>query len=328
MRRVRHAVRLLFAAVGKVLSNPGLAVRIAAAMGRGDGAELARLVPDSWTRPATLELMARCGVVEVSFSTPDGQWRTDVGDAVGQSLWLTYGYEQQPISALVRWLRSCSVHSGIVVDLGANIGTTSVPFAQAGFGVLAVEPIPHTYSILVDNVRSNHCADRIRTVQCAVSVDAGELQMWTGFGSGVAEVAIEGEAPGMERWGPRRELIEVPSSPLDSILADHGVNATEVALVWADVQGSETAVIRSGAELWTAGVPLYLEVDPFSLDQHSGIVGFVEVVEHSFTGFIERDVLVASGSAATPRPIAEFGDWVGTIASGGPSSYSDALLIA
>jgi FkbM family methyltransferase len=328
MSRLRNTVRPLFAAVAKALSHPELAVRIAAAMGRGDGAEVARLLPDPWARPASLGVMQRCGVFEVSFATPDGQWRTDLGDAVGQSLWLTHGYEQDSISALVRWLGHRSVDSGIVVDLGANIGTTSIPFAQAGFGVLAVEPVPHTYSILVDNVRSNHCADQIRTVKCAVSVEPGEVQMWTGFGSGVAEVAIEGEAPGMERWGPRRERFGVPAAPLNSILADHGINAAEVALVWADVQGSETAVIRSGTELWLAGVPLYLEVDPSSLEQHSGIDGFIDAVQGSFTGFIERRALVARGLAPMPRPIAEFGAWVGTLTSGGPNSYSDALLIS
>ena len=40
------------------------------------------------------------------------------------------------IDAVLSWLKSVNRSEGVVVDAGANVGTTSIPLAQAGFRVL------------------------------------------------------------------------------------------------------------------------------------------------------------------------------------------------
>jgi FkbM family methyltransferase len=278
-------------------------------------------------RSAALECMVACEVRDVSFSTAAYRWRTDLGDDVGRSLWLTGGYQDDAVFALVRWLRRQPGDRCVIVDIGANIGTTAIPFAGEGFKVLAVEPVPATFAMLEENVRVNGLGDTVYRVRSAVSEVPGEVSMWSGFGSGQAEVAVDGVTPGIERWGDCGDLLQVPSSPLIDLIAAQPIDVGQIALVWADVQGSETAVIRTGLDLWASGVPLYLEVDPFGLNMHAGIDAFVTAVAASFTTFVERDVLVDREWNTKLRPISEFGDWVEAIASVGPGAFSDALLV-
>jgi FkbM family methyltransferase len=200
------------------------------------------------------------------------------------------------------------------MDLGANVGTTSIPFAQAGYDVIAVEPVPATFAMLTMNVERNDLGERIRCVQRAITAQPGAVDMWTGFGSGQAEVATAG-TPAMERWGDRGQLITVTGVPVCDIAN------RDVTLVWADVQGSETTVIETGVSLWAEGTLLYLEVDPWSLDQHGGLDRFRRAVHDHFVGFVTRDDLIAD---RPERAIGNFDDFVGSI---GANTYDDALLI-
>ena len=146
--------------------------------------------------------------------------------------------------------------------------------------------------------------------------------MWTGSGSGQAEVLVEGKTPALERWGERGQLVSVEAAPLSAILANLAINPQEVSLVWTDIQGSETQLIVSAPDVWTHGVPLYLEVDPDSLSLHGGIKLFLDSVREHFGRFLTREDLLVGGRP--PRPIDDFPAWLTGI---GPNCYSDALLL-
>jgi hypothetical protein len=118
--------------------------------------------------------------------------------------------------------------------------------------------------------------------------------------------------------------VQVAADGLASIMNSLNVAGPEIALVWSDTQGSERAVIETGRELWSAGVPLYAEVWPAGLAMHGGIEAFVDRVKESFSTFISRDRLVALGSSAPVRSTDELADFVAQIDD---DSYSDALLI-
>jgi len=310
-----------------LVTHPVAVLRLGHAFARRDWSALVAAIGSEGTRSAALEFMVASEVRDVSFSTNGCRWRTDLGDDVGRSLWLTGGYQDDAIFALVRWLRHQPGDRSVVMDIGANIGTTTIPFASENFRVLAVEPVPATFAMLEENVVANGFADTVHRVRSAVSEVHGHVAMWSGFGSGQAEVAVDGVTPGMKRWGDCGDLIEVPSFPLIDLVAAQPVDVGDIALVWADVQGSETAVIRTGLDLWACGVPLYLEVDPFSLDMHAGLDAFVAEVTANFTSFVQRDLLVDRAWNMSLRPVSEFGDWVKALASAGPGSYSDALLV-
>ena len=50
---------------------------------------------------------------------------------------------------------------------------------------------------------------------------------------------------------------------------------------------------------------------------------FVETVGRHFTGFVPRSELVRSRESATPRPVAEFAEWI----RGLGYRHTDALLV-
>lgn len=245
--------------------------------------------------------------VVIDFERDGVRWMVDTGDEIGRTLFTTGGYETDAIAALL-----ARFPTGTVVDLGANVGTTTIPFAAAGHDVVAVEPVPHTFDMLRTNVERNGHAGRVQCVNAAIADEPGTVMMWTGFGSGQAEVAVDGQEPGMTRWGSKGNTVEVDAMTLAEIAP------SDTALVWADVQGSETSVIRTGVDLWASGTPLYLEVDPPSLELHSGLDTFCDAASEHFASFLPRNAMLAG---ETPRPIGDFPRWVKTL-----SRYSDALL--
>jgi FkbM family methyltransferase len=308
---------------GRILRQPITALRLLRALLIGAGPQFGRqarrLGGEAFARDLAWALLADEGAVEVAVRRDGMVWRTDLGDEIGLQLFRSGTYEGEEIAAVLRWLRR-EGRTGVVVDVGANIGTTTVPFARAGFRVIAVEPVPSTHALLVANVAASGHADRVTTVPVAVAEATGEVEMWVGDGSGQSEVVVPGVAPDGAGGEPR--TVVVRAAPLGDVLTDHGVEPSDVALVWADVQGSETAVITGADALWPAGVPVWLEVDPGRLHGHGGLDVFLDAVAERFTAFISRDALLAGEGE---RPISGFAAWARSIPDG---RYSDALLVA
>jgi FkbM family methyltransferase len=288
-----------------------------------DGDRLARFLlsrlPADTLRATAVGIMARDKVV-LDFERDGLQWQVDSGDEIGRLLYSTGSYEGGEIAAVLQWLET-SQRSGVVVDVGANVGTTSIPFAVAGYSVVAIEPVPETFAMLTTNVRRNALRQKVVCVRRAIVDGASQAEMWTGFGSGQAEVVVDGKSPALTRFGSTENRIVVPAGRLDETLAALEVDYEGVALVWSDVQGSETSVIRTGSQLWDVGVPLYLEVDPESLDIHGGRDRFVDAVEEHFSAFIPSEQLM---TRSDPQPIERLGDFVAGIRR---HSYSDALFL-
>lgn len=304
------------------VAHPLTLLKLATSMHRRDGQALARHLDELTARDAALHLMVVGGVQEVTFARQELLWRTDLGDDIGASLWRDGTYEGEEIAALLNWLSAADRANDYVVDVGANIGTTTIPFAQAGYRVLAIEPMPHNFDMLATNVARNGYESHVTLANCAIGTTVGQIQMWTGFGSGQAEVAVDDKLPSSTRFGADAGSLEtVRSMPLGDLIKDESISLGDIALVWSDVQGSETSVIESAAELWRAGVPLYLEVDPTSLAIHGGVPSFVGAVEASFSTFLTREDLLDQRGA---RSCDTFAAWVETISA---NSYSDALLI-
>jgi FkbM family methyltransferase len=257
------------------------------------------------------ELLVKTGAQSVGFTRYGLAWNVQLPryDYIDWHLFVDGGFHVAEIEALLAWARHFGVFSGsrnVLIDAGANIGTTCIPIVQAaGCRALAIEPVAATFSQLRQNVESNSFADKILLANKAVAMRPGRLRMSLAERSGAHAVAPD--RTGADEVPPDGSRItgyeEVEADTLSGIAAAAGLDAEEIALVWSDVQGSELAVIESGSEFWTRGVPLWTEVEPISLRRQGTLDRFPDTVAAHFDRFIDSAELRRLGAAAIPRPI-------------------------
>jgi FkbM family methyltransferase len=274
------------------------------------------ITPADARRAAACLLRGQPVLLEIEH---DGvRWTIDVGDTIGEELFGDGSFHREEVRAVLNWLGE---RSGIVVDAGANIGPTSIEFARSGRDVVAIEPVPSTFELLEKNVIQNHLEGKIRCLQRAISTST-EVTMWLTSASGQNEVMVAGQQPGFHQFGVTERLpIQVVGAGLAEILEMCDCQPEDVALVWSDTQGCETAVVLTGLPLWAAGVPLWTEVWPNGLELHGGAGAFVGAVEQHFSGFIPRASLLARPAGA-PRSTTTFRAWFDRV-----GNETDVLLI-
>jgi FkbM family methyltransferase len=293
-----------------------LALRIAAALPREDRARLALLL---------LEGEAE----EITFRRNGTRWTALPWDHIISETLFVYGsFQGREVRALLDWLsrHRCFVAArDVVIDLGANIGTSTIPIAQhTGCRVVAVEPVPEIFTILCRNVADNGLASRVTCVQAAINrAVSGRVRMIlpanNGGGSEVSRPDREPSFAGQERV---RGTVDVPAMGLDDLLDAQRIKPDQVAFVWSDTQGCEAEVIETGPRLWAAGVPLFAEFDPRTWGGPNDAAALLAAATARFAAFIPAETLIAD-AATKPRPIAELADFSCTI---GPEG-TDILLL-
>jgi FkbM family methyltransferase len=136
---------------------------------------------------------------------------------------------------------------GHVLDIGANIGYTSLVFArvvQEGYSVYAFEPEQDNFSLLERNLRRSRWGKRIKPIHSAV-----------GDRDGVSEIWINEDHRGDHRILTEnfRKGLESPTQSVPLVTVDRFVDALDresrdasarVSFVKIDVQGYEPAVCR------------------------------------------------------------------------------------
>jgi FkbM family methyltransferase len=140
---------------------------------------------------------------------------------------------------------------GVFVDVGANIGTTTLPALRHFDRALAVEAEPRNASLLRANIALSGLEDRVVVRQCACSSTDGEVQLRLSEKHG-------GHAVGPAKPGDR--VVVVPAATLDRLLDSAGLAAADLGLVWLDVGGHEEDVLRGAASVLERRVPLVVEI--------------------------------------------------------------------
>lgn len=117
--------------------------------------------------------------------------------------------------------------TGIMIDIGANIGSVSVFAASLGdkVKVYAYEPEPHNLELLEQNVQLNGLEKQIRVFDQAVWSHSQKLKITDGSGS--SEIADKGQT--------------VEATRLVDIFADNRIANCD--LLKLDVEGSEYQII-------------------------------------------------------------------------------------
>jgi FkbM family methyltransferase len=166
-----------------------------------------------------------------------------------------YGYQEHAEIDIVRnWLRP----DDLVVDVGANIGVLTAVYASCvgpRGRVLAIEPSPHTFAVLVESLERLGLSSVV-PVSCCASDGAGVTSF---FVSTSAESVPEEESMRVseERRAQFRQVLTT-SATLDSLVASLDV-AVPPAAVKVDVEGAEPLVLRGASGILSSDdLPLVL----------------------------------------------------------------------
>lgn len=153
--------------------------------------------------------------------------------------------------------RGVRVDRGTFVDVGANVGTTTLAALEAGFSkVIACEPMRSSFRILRANLALNGVDDSVVPLELALSNRAGNATLDAAGGSRKARVLARAN----DR--PRGRSQEVRLARLDDLVGDGVLDPDQVDLLFMDVEGHECHVLEGGAGLLRAEIPLIMELNP------------------------------------------------------------------
>ena len=180
---------------------------------------------------------------------------------VSRMTFLDGSFDPENVDNLVTVLRDRGFVPEQIVDVGANIGTSTLELLSSfpGATAVSIEPDPDNYRLLCQNVIANGLEDRVRTIEAAV-----------GDTTGTVPLSVHPDHPGGHEIGGSSALtIEVPIHRLADL-----VNADRPTLLWIDVQGYEGHVLRGAGAL--LGSPALVEFTPHRLRDTGGYGAFLE----------------------------------------------------
>lgn len=253
----------------------------------------------------------------IIISTKQGSFKILTADKVVSKFLFTTGeYEQDEMAYLIRFLRNKNMLPqkgyGIFLDVGANIGTTSISMLNANEfeKAISIESGPENFSLLKHNVTINKLTEKMKCLQYAVTDKMGEI-VFELSPSNFGDHRVRTQNSKKNETGrfkeTERKTISVHGDTLDNILESqtsflrHG----SISLVWVDVQGHEGYVYRGARKLFATNVPVISEIWPYGIKQ-SGMSEevFCQVASNTWSHFfVPRNCLTQRDPTFVRYPI-------------------------
>jgi FkbM family methyltransferase len=161
----------------------------------------------------------------------------------------------------------------LLVDVGANVGVTSIPAIRRGLAeyALAIEAEPFNFWLLEINARLNSVQDRMECLWAAAArTGNGELVLeLSGANLGDHRIAVAAS--------PRSthvDTVAVPTIQLDEVHGPLGRGD----VIWMDVQGYEVEVLRGATQALSSGAALVMEYWPYGLHERGDLESVGELL--------------------------------------------------
>ena len=172
-----------------------------------------------------------------------------------------------------------------LIDVGANIGTITIPALKRGlmYTATAIEPHPDNLRLLRANLALNGLEDRVTVLAQAVGdrTDTTLLLRESATNSGNHTIGQNGIPV-------RSTLLDNLSFPPDSLL-------------WMDIEGYEGHALKGAERLLATGIAVVCEFNPSFLIRSDGMAAFY----HALEGKIIYDLQSEDHTSSTLDAIAD-----------------------
>jgi FkbM family methyltransferase len=241
--------------------------------------------------------------------------------SIGRTTFATGAYDAETLGEVQRIMVHAfgknPVTGKVFVDVGANIGTSTIPALKewGASGAVCIEPEPENFRLLQCNLILNDVADAAHCRRAAVSREPGSLELQlskSNSGDNRVKTQESAATAGFTR------SVTVQAERLDVILEDSEIAPHDVGLVWVDTQGHEGHVLASAPSVLSAGVPFLVEYWPSGLSASGGLSLFEELVRQNFSRLFD----VRTGIEYAAQEVSKL-----RAVYNGASAYSDLLLV-
>ena len=175
---------------------------------------------------------------------------------------------------------------GIFLDIGANVGTTSI-YMQKRLNnnqIYAFEPVRENYNLLKANCFLNN-SDSIIAENIGISDSEFTAVMKTdpnNMASSRLEKNVLSEYASYYSGNEKARF-----TTLDIYAKDNGIKIENVKGVWIDVEGSEPSVFLGSKDFFRkCNAPVYVEYNPKIYERNGEYDLFLELLMDIYTSFI------------------------------------------
>ncbi len=183
---------------------------------------------------------------------------------------------------------------GFFLDIGANIGTTSVYVKKLwhDFQLIAFEPGKKNYDLLRANCILNGVDDcRIENIGLGDKPSEGFL-FYRSYNPGGSMVVDKKTEISQE---------QVTIGTLDDYLTTNGLKAEEISFIWMDTEGFEADIIIGSVEtLGRKAIPLVHEFDPQIYEDRGKITEYLNIMRSTYSHFIDVSTMLSDDYKITP----------------------------
>jgi FkbM family methyltransferase len=238
-------------------------------------------------REFTPSVVSNVGGIRYHVSTAD---RT-----VGREVFLTGGYDAPCIERIFRILRALGYQdfsAKTFVDIGANIGTSTLPaLIQYGFArAISFEPDATNFALLQQSIVDNGLEGRVHPVRVALSDEEKEVLF-------ERCPVNHGDHRIRSRTAPSdsqdlmdentRSVIPISATTFDSLVRRKVIPLDNVGLVWMDTEGHEGHVFKGALSLLESDVPVVVEYWPYALQRAGGLELYEKLLQAHYPSMVD-----------------------------------------
>jgi FkbM family methyltransferase len=226
---------------------------------------------------------------------------------IGRSLFAKQGRGElaaldRAVAAIEGLLGPDAIAGGSFIDVGANIGTTSIPaLLTHGFETaVAIEPEPENVRVLRMNVLLNDLEDRVTVLGVAASNEVGRSELVVDRSRGGKHWIATDRGKLRRKHLAENEVLGVETVTLDHLVETGVIDADRTSLLWMDAEAHEGHILEGASSLLARGTPLVTEWNPVILDRVGDRGKIERAVADGYTHFAAMHRNPDPGEASFP----------------------------